>query len=205
MISKELLSGMEGAASDLSLGAAGEAGPGWTGRLGGQVTSHELVVLLVGLHGQCGLALETGGQVGHLQRGETRGRRLQRIKIAVRVESPWRPAVRRRRRVNLLAGGSVNCRVIALDVLSWSLRNGLKVEEHGSLGRLIGLSCRAAEVIRRGGVVAPVVDSAEVNQDAIGAVAGGVADILTETVGEQLGGTFVPPVDAAGLVILHPL
>lgn len=57
--------------------------------------------------------------------------------------------------------------------------------------------------MRRGRIVAPVVDGAEVNQDAIRAVAGGVADILCVAVGEQLWGTFVLAVDAAGHVILQ--
>lgn len=57
MVNKEVLGGREGATSALNLGAAGVAGPGWAGRLGGEVTSHKLVVLLVGPDGQRGLAL----------------------------------------------------------------------------------------------------------------------------------------------------
>ncbi|TNN71354.1 hypothetical protein EYF80_018432 [Liparis tanakae] len=129
---------------------ADRAGPGWTGRLGGEVTSHKLVVLLVGLHGQSGLALETGGQVRYLQRGETRWQRLQGVEVAVRVQALGRPASSGGRHVNLIFRGKAHCHVVTLEVLSWSLRNGLEVEEHRPLRRLIGVNCRAAELLEKG-------------------------------------------------------
>lgn len=63
IMDEDVLRGREGAASALILRAAIETGPGWAGGLGGEVTGHELVVLLVGPHCQCGLALETGSEV----------------------------------------------------------------------------------------------------------------------------------------------
>lgn len=63
MVKKLVLGGYAGATLVLAPGTAVVAGPGWTGRLGRQVASHQLVVLLVGSCGQGGLALEAGGQV----------------------------------------------------------------------------------------------------------------------------------------------
>lgn len=63
MISKEVLRGREGGTPAQTLCAAGVAGPGWAGRLEGQITRHKLVVLLVGPDGQRGLALKAGRQV----------------------------------------------------------------------------------------------------------------------------------------------
>ena len=63
LVNQVALRRREEAAPALTLQDAGVAGPGRAGRLGGQVTGHKLVVLLVGPYGQCGLALQTGGQI----------------------------------------------------------------------------------------------------------------------------------------------
>lgn len=63
LVKKLVVRGCAGATLDLALRTAGAAGPSWAGRLGGQVTGHKLVVLLVGPYGQGDLVLEAGVQV----------------------------------------------------------------------------------------------------------------------------------------------
>lgn len=204
MIDKDALRRRDGATGALNLMAqvAGKAGPGWTGRMGGQVTSHKLVVLLVGRNGQRGLTLETGSQVGYLQGRETWGHRLQGVKIAVGVKALRRPVGRRGHQGNLLFRWIVDTHAILVEVLGRGLGNRLEVEEHGSLRGERGVNCWTAEVMRQSRVVAPVIDGAEVNQDTIRTVAGGVTDILCWTVGGHWG-TSLLAVHTAGHLIFH--